>query len=198
MTPVSESPTTTPYFDAIVQKAAGLFAAKGYHATSMRDIGREVGVHAGSLYVHLKSKEDLLEAIVNYIMSRSDQDMSEILEGGGSATDKLRAVAARDLRLIGENREFATVYFHEWHHLTHERQQKVVATRDRWEKGLRSIIESGVRSGEFRQIDVVTTGIAFTSILNWSYVWYSPEGDLTTDDLADRFTELLIGGLRAR
>lgn len=191
------SERATDYVTPIVEIAASLFARKGYHGTSMRDIGREVGVHAGSLYVHIQSKEDLLEAIVHSIMERSERDMEEILAAGGTATEQLRQVAARDLKLIGENKEFATVFFHEWRNLSEPRQQAVIDSRDRWETGLRRIITQGIETGEFREADPRIAGIALTSILNWAYVWYSPDGSLTTDELADRFADLLIEGLRA-
>jgi AcrR family transcriptional regulator len=195
---VSEHPIqTTDYVTPIVEIAATLFARKGYHATSMRDIGREVGVHAGSLYVHIQSKEDLLEAIVHSIMERSERDMAEVLAAGGTATEQLHSIAARDLKLIGENKEFATVFFHEWRNLSEPRQQAVIASRDRWETGLRSIISKGIEAGEFRPVDPRIAGIALTSILNWAYVWYSPDGDLSTDQLAEQFAGLLVTGLRS-
>jgi AcrR family transcriptional regulator len=193
----ADSATTTGYVATIVAKAATLFARQGYHATSMRDIGKQVGVHAGSLYAHIDSKEDLLEAIVRHIMERSEQDMTEILAGGGTPTEQLREVAARDLKLIGENKEFATVFFHEWRNLSEPRQGAVIASRDRWEQGLRSIIARGIETGDFRPVDPRIASIALTSILNWSYVWYSADGDLTTDELAGKFTSLLIEGLQA-
>jgi AcrR family transcriptional regulator len=191
------SSNNTDYVSTIVKLAAALFARQSYHGTSMRDIGQAVGVHAGSLYVHIASKEDLLEAIVHSIMERSERDMAEVLASGGTATEQLHEIAARDLKLIGENKEFATVFFHEWRNLSEPRQQAVIASRDRWEAGLRSIIVKGIDNGEFRSVDPRIAGIALTSILNWAYVWYSPSGDLSTDQLADQFASLLITGLRA-
>jgi AcrR family transcriptional regulator len=191
-------PAATAYLATIVETAAGLFARQGYRGTSMRDIGRAVGVHAGSLYVHIASKEDVLYEIVNSIMRQSEQDMAEVLSRGGTATEQLREIAVRDLTLIGENRERATVFFHEWRSLGQERQEAVIASRDRWETGLRSVISRGVESGEFRLVDVRIAGIALTSMLNWAYVWYSPEGELTPEQLAGQFTDMLVTGLRPR
>lgn len=196
---VSErSAPTTDYVSPIVRTAAALFARQGYRGTSMRDIGKEVGVHAGSLYVHIESKEDLLEAIVRSIMEGSEQDMAEVLAAGGTATEQLRAIAARDLRLIAENKEFATVFFHEWRNLSEERQQAVIASRDRWESGLRNVISRGIESGEFRAVDPRIAGIALTSILNWAYVWYSADGELSVDQLAEQFADIIIAGIRAQ
>ncbi|MQA79712.1 MAG: TetR family transcriptional regulator [Streptosporangiales bacterium] len=185
------------YVAPIVQTAAELFARQGYRGTSMRDIGRAVGVHAGSLYVHIAGKEDLLEAIVFHIMERSEQDMTEVLAAGGTATEQLYGIAVRDLKLIGENKEFATVFFHEWRNLGEDRQQKVIATRDRWEANLRGVFARGIAAGEFRDIEPRIAGIALTSILNWAYVWYSPDGGLSTDQLAKRFVDIVINGVRA-
>lgn len=187
----------TDYVAPIVATAAALFARQGYRGTSMRDIGRAVGVHAGSLYVHIDSKEQLLEAIVLHIMARSEQDMADVLAGGGTATEQLYAIAARDLALIGEHKEFATVFFHEWRNLSEQRQRKVIASRDRWEADLRSVIARGVADGEFRDIEPRIAGIALTSILNWAYVWYSPDGDFSTDELARRFVDVIVNGVRA-
>jgi AcrR family transcriptional regulator len=188
----------TDHLAAIVDAAAGLFAQQGYRGTSMRDIGRVMGIHAGSLYVHIESKEELLHRIVNSIMLKSEQDMAEVLAAGGTATAQLHEIALRDLRLIGENRERATVFFHEWRNLSPERQHAVIASRDRWEQGLRGVISRGIETGEFRPVDVRTTGIALTSMLNWAYVWYSPGGELSVEQLASQFTDLLVAGLRPR
>lgn len=182
----------------IVDLAAGLFARQGYRGTSMRDIGRAVGVHAGSLYVHIESKEELLHRIVNSIMLRSEQDMQEALAKPGTARDQLHEIVLRDLRLVSEHREQATVFFHEWRNLSAERQQAVIASRDRWEHGLRSVISRGIADGEFRETDVRITGFAITSMLNWAYVWYSPGGPLTVEQLADQYVDLLVTGLRPR
>ena len=194
----TSSRAKTEQVSSIVAIAASLFAERGYRGTSMRDIGAAVGVHAGSLYVHIASKEDLLHAIVTTIMERSERDMAEVLAGGAAPPEQLREIARRDLELIGTNREFATVFFHEWRNLGPARQQEVIASRDRWEDGLRSVITRGVEAGDFRPVDVRIAGIALTSMLNWAYVWFSPAGTLSVDELADQFAGLLIDGLRAR
>lgn len=185
------------YVDAIVAAAAGLFARQGYRGTSMRDIGKAIGIHAGSLYVHIASKEDLLHQIVRSIMEQSERDMEDVLAAGGTATEQLHEIAARDLRLISGNKEAATVFFHEWRNLSEQRQAAVVASRDRWEAGLRSVIARGVENGEFRDVDVRVASIALTSMLNWVYQWYSPDGDLSADELASQFADLLVDGLRS-
>lgn len=72
---IKEKPTKEKIFIAAVD----LFAEKGYDATSMREIAEAVGIKKASLYSHYKSKDDILEKIVEYPLSRvmalGDQDM---------------------------------------------------------------------------------------------------------------------------
>ncbi|MFB3044452.1 MAG: TetR/AcrR family transcriptional regulator, partial [Acidimicrobiia bacterium] len=48
----------------VVDAAGRLFAERGYHGTSMRDLGKELGLLGSSLYSHVDSKQDLLVAVV--------------------------------------------------------------------------------------------------------------------------------------
>ena len=50
--------------DDVIDAAGRLFAERGYHGTSMRDLGKALGLHGSSLYSHVSSKEDLLVEVV--------------------------------------------------------------------------------------------------------------------------------------
>ena len=50
--------------DDVIEAAGRLFAKRGYHATSMRDLGGELGILGGSVYAHVSSKEELLVEVV--------------------------------------------------------------------------------------------------------------------------------------
>ncbi len=51
--------------EQIYNTAGTLFSRRGYAATSIRDIARELDLQGGSLYAHIDSKEDVLWAIVS-------------------------------------------------------------------------------------------------------------------------------------
>src|SRR5215207_6652768 len=93
--------------EGILQAATRLFSEKGYRGTSMRDLGQALGLHAGSLYVHITSKEEVLFEICDRIQRTHTEGMAEILASDAPATDNLRAVARLQMRVIGENREAA-------------------------------------------------------------------------------------------
>ena len=65
--------------DLILQKAAAMFREKGFAATSMRDLAETVGIEAASLYNHIRSKNEILEAICFDVANRFNTNI-ELLE----------------------------------------------------------------------------------------------------------------------
>ena len=61
----------------ILEKALELFSTKGYDATTVREIAKEVGITQSSLYKHYKSKEDIFISIFNEMKSRYDEESSK-------------------------------------------------------------------------------------------------------------------------
>src|SRR3954447_26511493 len=101
-----------PYVEPIIATARRLFAEKGYLGTSMRDLGDEIGVHAGSLYVHIKSKQEVLFAIIWRVCEQSEADMTAVLALDVEPIDKLREIAVRQMELVTGDIDAATIYFH--------------------------------------------------------------------------------------
>src|SRR5207253_10512206 len=53
---------------------------------------------------------------------------------------------------------------------------RIVAKRDIYERGVRALVASGIRSGALRQADATIATRAFLGALNWTAQWYRPEG----------------------
>ena len=192
-----EPPSSKSYPKAMVREATLLFAAKSYRGTTMRDIGEALGIHAGSLYVHIDRKEDLLFAIIGQVTQVADRVMEDALMSGAAPLEQLHQIAQGQLDMMRTYREAATVYFHEWRNLDPGHQADVLRHRHAWEAGLRSILKAGKTDGSFRDIDVRMAGIAFASILNWTYQWFDPAGPSTPDEVAESFVDVFVNGIRA-
>ncbi|MGA4992155.1 TetR/AcrR family transcriptional regulator [Nonomuraea bangladeshensis] len=182
------------YLPAILEAATRCFARTGYHGTTMRDIGAETGMHAGSLYVHIRTKEDLLDAIVWEIAQSTERRMEAVLATEAAPLEKLRTLAEEHLRWVAQNPDAATVYFHEWRHLKDERLERVKQARARWTRGLREILQAGVDEGTFRAMDVRMAGLAFVGVLNSTQGWQRGEADPETAEIAGTFLDFLLDG----
>ena len=184
--------------DQIYEVAERLFSERGYHATTIREIARELQIEGGSLYSHISGKQDLLYEIVLRGSEQFLRAAREVLASGGPAREQLRELMRRHLAIMAESTPRAIVHFHEWRHLEPERQAVIRARRDEYEGYIRQIIRIGVAGGEFMPNDERLISLQVLSLLNWTYQWYSPGGTWNADDLANHFFELLMLGLEPR
>lgn len=80
-------PVRTQLIDArrsqILEAATRVFASKGFHAATIRDIAREAGIADGTIYLYFKSKPDLLLGILHQLNESNSRqaDLAQSLEG---------------------------------------------------------------------------------------------------------------------
>ncbi|MEF2276974.1 TetR/AcrR family transcriptional regulator [Deinococcus sp. YIM 134068] len=178
--------------------ASRLFSERGYHATSMRDLAGELGMQGGSLYAHISGKEDLLVEIVNRAARQFDAALFVLRDEALPADAKLREAMYRHLSVVAGNMESATVFFHEWKHLSPEAYRHVTDWRDTIDAFYRDLVRQGIGEGVFRaDLDVRMAANLILSAVNWSYTWYRPGGPLSPRDVAEGYADMLLGGLRA-
>jgi len=176
--------------EQILEEAARLFGRRGYHATSMRDIGEATGMLAGSLYAHISSKEDLLFEIVLQAANQFLDRLESLRPLDLSPEERLRRAMRAHVGVVADNLDEAWVFHHEWKALTGERRDEVRRLRRRYEQLWDEIVRGlpGAADPRFARLLVL-------SAANWTYTWYRPEGPLSPDEVADRFSDLLLAGL---
>src|ERR671923_1482654 len=178
----------------LTRQAARLFAEKGYHGTSIGDLAEAMGVQKGSLYAHIQSKADLLWEVAREGAAAFHSALDEIPDEL-PATEKIRFALRAHLRVVAHQLDVATVFVREWRYLEGERREEFLAERRRYEERFRALFREGREHGELRtDLDDATAALLALSAANWAYTWLRPGSD--TDDLADRFTALLLDGMR--
>ncbi|HYH28029.1 MAG TPA: TetR family transcriptional regulator [Actinomycetota bacterium] len=181
----------------ILDAAIELFSDRGYHGTSVRDIASETGMLSGSLYAHIRSKEDLLHEIVTRAAEQFLSGVEEAVAADAPPAEKLRRALRAHVRVVAGSVDEARVFLHEWRALTGERLEEVRALRARYEELWTRIVDAGVAQGAFRAADPRFARLLVLSAANWTYTWYDPEGPLGPDEVADRFADLVLDGLGA-
>src|SRR5947207_13582678 len=139
--------------DQIYEVAERLFSERGYHATTMREIARELQIEGGSLYSHISGKQDLLYEIVLRGSEQFLRAAQAVIANGGPAREQLRELMYRHLAIMAASTARAIVHFHEWRHLEPARQAAILARRDEYEGYVRQIIRSGIAGGELAPND---------------------------------------------
>ncbi|SFT01516.1 TetR/AcrR family transcriptional regulator [Marininema halotolerans] len=184
--------------EKILEKASGLFRNKGYHGTTIRDISEASGILSGSLYAHIRSKEDLLFEITDRGAEHFLQSVRPIIEGEGDAITKLRKAMVAHVQVITDHLEAATVFFHEWKSLTDERRHMIQTKRDEYEGLWAQLLVEGMNEGCFRKVDEKFARLLILSAMNGLYQWYQPDGEQTPIEVAERYASILLAGLAHR
>ncbi len=178
----------------LTRQAARLFAERGYHGTSMGDLADALGVQKGSLYSLTGSKQQLLYDAMRQGADAFHAALDEIPEDAPAA-ERVRLALRGHLRVVSQQIDVATVFTREWRYLEGEHREEILAERRRYEERWRGLFQEGLAKGGFRtDLDVGAAVLLVLSAANWAYTWLAPGRD--TDELADRFTAILVDGIR--
>jgi TetR/AcrR family transcriptional regulator, cholesterol catabolism regulator len=182
----------------VVAAAGRLFAERGYHGTSMRDLGQELGLLGSSLYAHVESKQDLLVEVVEEGARLFQDSADRALAAGGTAFERLRGLVAGHIDVVLDNEDVVRTFLNEARVLDEEHRARVIAARDAYEADFRAVIAEGAADGTFRPgTDPKMASILILSILNAVERWYRPDGELDRDGLVDAIVTTATTGIAA-
>lgn len=180
----------------VVAAAGRMFADKGYHGTSMRDIGRAVGLLGSSLYAHIDSKEDLLVEVVDEGARLFLESAWRAKVAGGDAPSRLRLLIVGHVDVVLDHLDVVRTYLNEARMLDPTHRSRVVAARDSYESIFREVLAEGVTEGAFRDdLDPKVASIMVLSVLNAVERWYHPDGYLGRDELVAEIWRFVGDGL---
>jgi AcrR family transcriptional regulator len=183
--------------EQIYSTARTLFSERGYPATTVRDIARELNMQAGSLYAHIGSKEDVLWEIVERAAAQFIKVVEPITRSEMRPAEKLREMVRAHVQVVADNLDDAMIFLHEWKFLAQERRIVVSEQRDFYEGLYRTVIEEGVRSGDYNNdTDPKMAALLVLSSVNWMPQWYHRGGPLSPQQVADNFTRTILTGLQ--
>lgn len=170
----------------VVAAAGRLFAERGYHGTSMRDLGQELGMLGSSLYSHVTSKEDLLVEVVERGASLFEASAERARRHDGTGADRLEALIAGHVDVVVDHQDEVRTFLNEARFLDGEHRSRIVAARDAYEAEFRSAITDGLADGSLDwEVDPRFGGIFVLSILNAVERWYDPTGAVDRQHLVD-------------
>jgi AcrR family transcriptional regulator len=179
----------------ILKSAARAFRKLGYHGATVEQIAAALHMKKGNLYYYFKNKEEILFACHQYSLDQLTQLMDEVQRSGASADDKLRRLIVAFVHTILDELH-GTALFLDLEALTPAHLKAVIVRRDRFERGVRDVLEEGMADGIFARGDAKLLAFALFGAVNWIPRWFSPQGSATSQEIADRFADYLISGLR--
>ena len=181
----------------ILKSAAIAFRRLGYHGATVEQIAAALEMKKGNLYYYYRNKEEILLACHQYSLDRLLALLEEVERSDASPDDKLRRLIVSFVHTILDELH-GTALFLDLEALTPPHRKLVVARRDQFDHGMRRVIEDGVRTGVFGDLDAKLLSFAILGAVNWIPRWYQPNGPASSQQIADQFADYLIGGLKRR
>jgi AcrR family transcriptional regulator len=184
--------------DDIVAGAGRRFATYGYHGTSMRDLGDDLGILGSSIYAHVGGKQELLVAVIERGADFFETSAATALAANDSPEETLRLLISGHIGVLLDHRSEARTYLSEVGFLESAAQKTVASARDRYEHVFVDTIDRGYESGAFSGSgDPRLSAIYILSVLNAIDRWYTASGRLDRKSLADDVFAFMRGALGA-
>jgi TetR/AcrR family transcriptional regulator, cholesterol catabolism regulator len=181
---------------AIREEAAKLFFARGYDATSLRQVAAAVGLKVGSLYNHIASKEDLLLQVMGGIIDDLLDLQQKALDTEGDVIEKLRAVLDCHLRFHAERAQEVFIGNAELRSLPEPDRRVIIEKRSQYEKIIQSLIEDAGDEGMASVLDPRIHTYSLVAQATHIASWYRPGGRLTLDEIVAIYTKLALRELK--
>jgi AcrR family transcriptional regulator len=183
----------------ILERAAEVFNELGYRGASVEELARRVGLRKGSLYHHVRSKEQILGEVLLRGM--------ELLRGGLPGADdvrlapaeKVRAAVRFHLEWMAAEPHVTGVFLREGRNLPARLRPRLRAQVRDFERRWVALVREGIAAGAFRpDLDPKLTVYLILGLINSVHRWYRPDGRLGMKRIAEACADLVLDGLRRR
>ena len=181
--------------DELIETAAQVFRQKGYHGASMEDLAQATSLKKASLYHHFTSKQEILLELLERALELLLERISLITSQNISADEKLQRMIREYLQILVENIDLASVLLFEHRSLERRQRTRHIPNRDKFESLWKDVIIEGVDRRIFTCENPGVATRALLGIMNWTITWYRPEGELSIEQIADQYSDLLLKGL---
>jgi TetR/AcrR family transcriptional regulator, cholesterol catabolism regulator len=178
----------------ILKTSARIFAEKGFHKTSVRDIARATRMSLAGLYYYFTTKEELLYLIQERcfvtLLHRWEQ-----VSAGDDARSRIRCFAENHLSFFLHNMHEMKVMAREDESLTGEFNDRILVLKRRYVKVIMDLIAELQRQERGKAIDLRVATFSLFGMMNWIYTWYQPNRDLPLRQLTEQMLRIYFFGV---
>lgn len=176
----------------ILTAAAEEFRLHGFHGAGMREIAARAGMATGNLYHYFRNKVDILVWCQNDAMSRLSVELDRIRSREGGADERLFAALVHHVVCLNEETPGSLAHLE-----VPEGPARVslLEGRRNYEASLRALVEEGVMSGVFRDVDINVAVKSLLGAVNWTVRWFKIDGEVDATTVGERCAEIMVRGL---
>jgi AcrR family transcriptional regulator len=179
----------------ILDNAAKVISKVGYANASLEDIAAANKISKSALYHYFRSRDEILFAMHEVLANDFLDHAALVRESGCPATEMLRAAIGKMVLANESIPGYVQALFEHYRDLPPPFRRRAHARTTEYTRFIEEILERGMTEGDFRRLPVKATTLAIFGMCNWVNKWYRPSGELTGAQIADIWTDLVLGGL---
>ncbi len=179
----------------ILEGASRVFRRRGLHASGMREVAAELGMHVGNLYYYFENKQQLLAYCQEETLAALLELAREVEDADLPADEKLRRLVVGHVERLNERIPGSLAHL-EVEALEREGRERIQPQRDAYERAWRRIVRQGVEEGRLASPDPGLAVRAILGALNWTVKWFRLDGARSAAEIGDEMAELFLAGLR--
>lgn len=185
--------------EQIAEAALALVASQGLKGLSVARVARRVGVVPSAIYRHYKSKDEVLDAVLDLIRDRLLANVASVCKESDEALDRLHRLLIRHVRLLRENRGIPRVVFsQELHNGDSGRKARMYETIGEYLGQVAEIVRQGQQNGQVRSnLTAEAVSMMFLGIVQpAALLWDLSDGDFDVTRHAERAWQILEMAIR--
>jgi AcrR family transcriptional regulator len=183
--------------EIIIVQAAKLFKEKGYKAASMRELATAVGVEAASLYNHIDSKNDLLNAICMNVANRYTSHINSIESEQSTVINKFEKLLRFHVKEMMVNYEEVYVTDHDWRNMEEPYLSEYREMRRNYRMRFASVVQKGIDQKEIKPIDANSIVMISINAIAAVDQWHRIVHKVNSKDLEDNIVTILVDGIKS-
>jgi AcrR family transcriptional regulator len=180
--------------EEILASATNLFAERGYRAVTIDDVAANLGYTKSVVYYYFKSKNEILWQIISQIFDGFLQKILTIKEQNYPPEEALAKMVRQHALSVMENPQWTSIFNKEEPELDPTQRRQVRRMKRDYDALFESVYDAGVAKRIFRNIPSHVVVGGALGMCNWLYVWYDPNGSLSSEEIADHYASILTQG----
>ena len=182
---------------SIREAAVKAIAKHGFEAASLRDIAKEVGMRAPSLYNYISSKEQLLYELMKDPLSSMLTEYRALVKSVEDPAEKLKVFVRVHLNFHLHSRLDVLIGNMELRSLSASHYRTIANLREEYARALQGLIEEGVKKGVFTAPQPRVISLIMLGMLSGVCNWYQPGGPMSSEEMTELHTQLAFRMLGA-
>jgi AcrR family transcriptional regulator len=178
----------------LVDAAVKVFIDKGFHSTTVRDIGRAAGLTQGTIYNYVSSKDDILYLACDHVVGAYQDAVREALANVAQREDALEAIIRALIATMYDYQDYILLIYHESHALNRDSLHSILARVEEFVEFIKKAMAAAGVRGDDTDMHILANIVTFLPTMVAQRRWLL-KSVKTRERVIDTLVTFMLKGL---